>query len=137
MLFNPRHGRACERLFASLTDLETETAQALGLLFGRGQAFRHLVPLAHLGSGAAFGYAVVLLRSHPPGQRVTPAQFGFVSVHAGDLEQLAQAGFHLLFALGRTFAGLERRTVQVLLVADPLATQAAHALADVVQQPAA
>lgn len=134
VLFDPRHGWACQGLLARLAGLESEAAQALGLLFSRGQAFGNLVPLAHLGRGASFGHAVVLLRSHPTGQRVTPAQFGFVGTDAGDLEQLAQAGFHLLFALARTLAGGKRRAVQVLLAADPLAAQAAHTLADVVQQ---
>ena len=134
VLLDPRHAGACEGFLTGLAHLEPQAAQALGLLLSGRQAFGNPVPLAHLRGGAAFGHAVVLLGGDPSGQRVSPPQLGLVWAQTGDLEQLAQAGLHLLLALARVLAGRKGAAVEVLLIADPLTAQAAHALADVVEQ---
>ncbi|MNL32004.1 hypothetical protein D3C87_1538270 [compost metagenome] len=111
MLLNPGHGWPGQGFLAFLTNLEAQSAQALGLLFRGSQAGGNGIPAFHLGGGAALADAVVLLRRDPTGQGVTPAQLGFIGTHAGDQHQLGQPRFHLLFALACAFSRLERRAV--------------------------
>ncbi|MNE68335.1 hypothetical protein D3C80_1639900 [compost metagenome] len=107
VLLDPADRWPGQVLLAFLAHAKSQAAQAFGLLLGGALVRQHAVPAAHLRGGAPLALSFMLLRGNPAGQPVAPPQLGLVGVQAGDQQQLAESGLHLLLALLGVLAGRE------------------------------